>query len=193
MSAVAPSVGTNTKLSLGEPETQPRIQEEHILENDNESSDDYYSNDSQRSDANGHMAKLARKERQWRKKYVITDDTQQIIDKMDKIIKNKDEEEFIELKANLSEMLQKIIAGKNIKSRIIDKYELIHACQEFDLSYKRYKHEIEDFEQRAAKKLHKARKAQAKHLWETNSTSREALKNLSPIVVELLQELSADK
>lgn len=159
MSAVAPSGGTNTKLSLGEPEPQPRIQEEHILENDNESSDDYYSNDSQHAEGNGHMAKLARKERQWRKKYVITDDTQQIIDKMDRILKDKGEEEFAELKADLSEMLKKIMAGKNIKSRIIDKYELIHACREFDTSYKRYKHEIEDFEERAAKKLHKARKA----------------------------------
>lgn len=92
------------------------------------------------------MTRLIRKERQWRKKYVITEDTRQIIDKMDRIIKNKDEEEFDELKANLSEMLKKIIAGENIKSRIIDRYELIHACQEFDLSYKRYKHEIEDFE-----------------------------------------------
>ena len=55
-------------------------------------------------------------------------------------------------------MLQKIIQGKNIKSRIINKNELINACQEFDLSYKRYKHEIEEFEEKAARKLFKARK-----------------------------------
>lgn len=40
--------------------------------------------------------------------------------------------------------------------------------------------------------MHKARRAQAKHLWETKSTTKEALKNLSPIVVELLQELGTD-
>ena len=77
---------------------------------------------------------------------------------MDEIIKKKNDVEFETIKTNLSIMLQKIINGERYESTILDYSELVDACKDFDFGGRLRPEDIREFENDAAKKLHKKRR-----------------------------------